>query len=146
MPPETRLPAAGSLSRQSRACRATLWPATCWRATGTRRTTRGSRASSSPPLPWLVWAWTRRRRAHRAHREDTSGWYSSRRVALSHTGSKVPVEEDTDRLLGAHLLGLHAEEVINLFGMAIRAELRASDLKTMVYAYPTGASDISYML
>ncbi|HEX9219248.1 MAG TPA: NAD(P)/FAD-dependent oxidoreductase [Gemmatimonadaceae bacterium] len=82
----------------------------------------------------------------RTHREDTSGWYSSRRVALSHTGSKVPVEEDTDRLLGAHLLGLHAEEVINLFGMAIRAELRASDLKTMVYAYPTGASDISYML
>jgi len=82
----------------------------------------------------------------RTHREDTSGWYSSRRVALSHTGSKVLVEEDTDRLLGAHLLGLHAEEVINLFGMAIRAELRASDLKTMVYAYPTGASDISYML
>jgi len=82
----------------------------------------------------------------RTHREDTSGWYSSRRVALSHTGSKVLVEEDTDRLLGAHLLGLHAEEVINLFGMAIRAELRASDLKTMVYAYPTSASDISYML
>jgi hypothetical protein len=30
--------------------------------------------------------------------------------------------------------------------MAIRAGLRASDLKTMVYAYPTSASDISYML
>ena len=82
----------------------------------------------------------------RTHREDTSGWYSSRRVALSHAGSKMLIEEGTDRLLGAHLLGLHAEEVINLFGLAIRAGLRASDLKTMVYAYPTGASDISYML
>src|SRR5579884_725302 len=82
----------------------------------------------------------------RTHREDTSGWYLSRRVALPHTGSKVLIEENTDRILGAHLLGLHAEEVINLFGLAIRTGLRASDLKTMVYAYPTSASDISYML
>jgi glutathione reductase (NADPH) len=82
----------------------------------------------------------------RTHREDTSSWYSSRRVALPHTGSKVLIEEGTDRILGAHLLGLHAEEVINLFGLAIRAGLRASDLKTMVYAYPTSASDIGYML
>jgi len=82
----------------------------------------------------------------RTHREDTSGWYSSRRVALPHTGSKVLVEEGTDHLLGAHLLGLHAEEVINLFALAIRAGLRASDLKTMVYAYPTSASDVSYMV
>jgi glutathione reductase (NADPH) len=82
----------------------------------------------------------------RTHREDTSGWYSSRRVALSHTGSKVLIEEGTDRILGAHVLGLHAEEIINVFALAMRAGLRASDLKTMVYAYPTGASDISYLL
>jgi len=80
------------------------------------------------------------------HHEDTSGWYSSRRVALSHAGSKVLVEEGTERILGAHLLGLHAEEVINLFALAIRAGLRASDLKDMVYAYPTSASDVSSML
>ena len=82
----------------------------------------------------------------RTHHEDTSGWYSSRRVALPHTGFKVLVEEDTDHLLGAHLLGLHAEEVINLFALAIRAGLRATDLKQMVYAYPTSASDVSYMV
>ncbi len=80
------------------------------------------------------------------HHEDTSGWYSSRRVALPHTGFKTLVEEGTGRILGAHLLGLHAEEVINLFALAIRAGLRATDLKQMVYAYPTNASDISYML
>ncbi len=78
--------------------------------------------------------------------EDTSGWYSSRRVALPHTGFKVLVEEGTDRILGAHLLGLHAEEVINLFALAIRIGLRATDLKQMVYAYPTSASDVSYMV
>ena len=44
------------------------------------------------------------------------------------------------------MLGLHAEEVINLFALAIRAGLSASDLKNMVYAYPTSASDVGYML
>jgi glutathione reductase (NADPH) len=80
------------------------------------------------------------------HHEDTSGWYSSRRVALPHTGFKTLVEEGTGRILGAHLLGLHAEEVINLFALAIRAGLRASDLKQMVYTYPTSASDVGYMV
>jgi glutathione reductase (NADPH) len=80
------------------------------------------------------------------HHEDTSSWYSSRRVDLPHTGFKTLVEEGTERILGAHLLGLHAEEVINLFALAIRSGLRASDLKDMVYTYPTSASDISYMV
>jgi glutathione reductase (NADPH) len=78
--------------------------------------------------------------------EDTSDWYSSRRVKLAHTGFKTLTEEGTGRLLGAHLLGSHAEEIINIFGLAIRHQLRASDLSHMVYAYPTSASDISYML
>ncbi len=79
-------------------------------------------------------------------RGETSGWYSSRRVALLHTGFKVLVEKDTNRVLGAHLLGGHAEEVINIFALAIRAGLSAVDLKDMVYAYPTASSDIGYMV
>jgi glutathione reductase (NADPH) len=43
-------------------------------------------------------------------------------------------------------VGPHAEEVINLFGIAIRHDLTADDLKSTMFAYPTGASDISYML
>lgn len=80
------------------------------------------------------------------HVGDTSGWYSSRRVGLEHTGYKTLVEDGTERILGAHLLGLHAEEVINVFGMAIRFGLTASQLREMVYAYPTSSSDIGYML
>jgi len=79
-------------------------------------------------------------------REDTSDWYTSRRVGLRHTGFKTLVEEGSGRILGAHLLGAHAEEVINLFGLAIRAGIRASDLKHTVFAYPTSASDLSSML
>lgn len=80
------------------------------------------------------------------HLEDTSGWYSSRRVALPHTGYKTLVEEGTGRLLGAHLFGLHAEEVINLFALAIRNGLPANELRHLVYAYPTSSSDVGSML
>jgi len=80
------------------------------------------------------------------HHEDTTSWYSSRRVALPHTGYKVLVEDGTERILGAHLLGLHAEEVINLFAFAMRTGLHATDLKQMVYAYPTSASDVNSMV
>src|SRR5579859_627688 len=80
------------------------------------------------------------------HREDTSGWYSSRRLGLTHTGFKVLVEEGTERILGAHLLGSHADEIINLFGLAMRAGLPAQALKNMPYAYPTSSSDVPYMV
>ncbi|MCA1574134.1 MAG: NAD(P)/FAD-dependent oxidoreductase, partial [Acidobacteria bacterium] len=82
----------------------------------------------------------------KVNHEDTAGWYSSRRVALKHSGFKVVVEEGSGRILGAHLLGLHADEVINILALAIRSGLKAEDLKTMIYAYPTSASDLSYMV
>lgn len=80
------------------------------------------------------------------HLEDTSGWYTSRRVALPHSGFKVLVEHGSDRILGAHLLGIHAEEIVNIFALAIRMGLSAHDLKEMVFAYPTSAYDIRYII
>jgi glutathione reductase (NADPH) len=47
---------------------------------------------------------------------------------------------------GAHLAGPHAEQVINLFALAIRHDLRASQFLDTVFAYPTAASDVVYML
>jgi glutathione reductase (NADPH) len=80
------------------------------------------------------------------HQEDTSGWYASRRVALPHSGFKVLIEDGTDRILGAQLLGIHAEEIVNIFTLAIRTGLSAHDLKEMVFTYPTSAYDIRYMI
>jgi glutathione reductase (NADPH) len=79
-------------------------------------------------------------------KEMTSNWYSSRRLAEMYSGFKVLVEVGTDRILGAHLLGSQAEEVINLFGVAMRSGMRAADLKHMLFAYPTHGSDVPYML
>src|SRR5438445_48644 len=82
----------------------------------------------------------------RVHMERTSGWYSSRRIAEEYSAFKVLIEEGTERILGAHLLGPHTEETINLFALTIRARLSARDLKETIFAYPTHASDIAYML
>jgi glutathione reductase (NADPH) len=83
---------------------------------------------------------------YRANHQETTNWYSSKRTAIRRSGFKVLIEEETGRILGAHLLGPNAEEVINIFGLAIRTGLHASDLQQMVYSYPTIASDIPYML
>jgi len=82
----------------------------------------------------------------RVNHQDTTEWYSNRRVGTKHSGFKVLVEEDTDLVLGAHLFGPHAEEVINLFAVAIRTGLTAKALKGVLYAYPTSSGDIKYML
>jgi glutathione reductase (NADPH) len=59
---------------------------------------------------------------------------------------KTVVDSSNDRILGAHLLGYHAEEVINVFALAVRHGLKRQDLRHMIFAYPTGSSDIPYML
>jgi glutathione reductase (NADPH) len=82
----------------------------------------------------------------RVKKEITSTWYSSRRVAEKRSGYKVLVEEGTDRILGAHLLGSAADEVINLFALAIQSGISATDLKHMLFAYPTNGSNMSRML
>lgn len=61
-------------------------------------------------------------------------------------GYKILIDETTDHIIGAHLVGPHVAEAINLFALAIRRGLTAEDLKTSIFAYPTGASDIDSML
>jgi glutathione reductase (NADPH) len=82
----------------------------------------------------------------RLKREKTSDWYTARRVAETVYGYKTLVEESSGRILGAHLVGPHVDEVINIFALAVRHGLTVDDLKTTIFAYPTGASDIGDML
>ncbi|MBI2829678.1 MAG: NAD(P)/FAD-dependent oxidoreductase, partial [Chloroflexi bacterium] len=82
----------------------------------------------------------------RVNYQETSSWYTNHRVNEDAAGFKVLVEEGSERIIGAHLLGPHAEEVINLFALAMRSGLSTEDLKKTVFAYPTGGSDVAYML
>ncbi|GAA2594494.1 NAD(P)/FAD-dependent oxidoreductase [Dactylosporangium fulvum] len=77
---------------------------------------------------------------------DTSGWYSARRVAEPASMYKVLIEKDSGRILGAHLLGPEADELANLFALAIRADVRADALKHALFVYPTQASNMPWMV
>lgn len=82
----------------------------------------------------------------RVKTERVDGWFTARQQAETVYGFKTLVDADTDRILGAHLVGPHADEVINIFALAIRQGLTAEQLKTTMFAYPSGASDIGEML
>jgi glutathione reductase (NADPH) len=82
----------------------------------------------------------------RTNWQETSGWFNTRRVGETASGFKVLIEEGTGRIVGAHLLGPNAAEVINLFATAVRLRIPADDLKQVLMAYPTNGSDIRFML
>lgn len=114
---------------------------------------------SYPPIPSVVFTLPMvaavglseadaRKKGHKfdAHFEKTDGWYSSLRVGTNWSGYKVLVEHETGKILGAHLIGPGAEEQINLFAMAMGAGLTANQIKAMIFAYPSFASDIGGMV
>lgn len=83
----------------------------------------------------------------RINYQDTSKWYTSRRTGETCSGFKLLIENNTEKILGAHLIGPHAEEVINIFSIAIKAGLTTLELRnSTLYTYPTSSSDIPYML
>jgi glutathione reductase (NADPH) len=102
-----------------------------------RKARRLSATSSSDSLD---------RKPPRSSPDGYSDWFTARQAAEPVYGFKVLVDEDSDKILGAHLVGPHADEVINLFALALRHGLTAEALKETMFAYPTGASDIGYML
>ena len=82
----------------------------------------------------------------RVNRGPMAGWPSSRRIGQQHAYYKVLVQAGTGKILGAHLFGHNSGEAINIFALAIKFGLTNSDLKQVLWAYPTHVSDLKYML
>ncbi|WP_338692290.1 NAD(P)/FAD-dependent oxidoreductase [Bradyrhizobium sp. 26S5] len=80
------------------------------------------------------------------HVNDMQEWFSARTYAETVAWSKIIVDRDSDRILGAHFVGHAGHELVNIFGLAMKFGIRASELREHVYAYPTFASDIKHML
>ncbi|MBB3206798.1 glutathione reductase (NADPH) [Rhodopirellula rubra] len=78
--------------------------------------------------------------------DDTSSWGSVRKTGDAVAGYKLLIDKKTDQILGAHLLGPGAEETINLFAMAMKFNLTATDVKSTLFAFPTFASDVRSMV
>ena len=79
------------------------------------------------------------------HVNDMLGWFSARTYAETVAWSKIIVDKANDRILGAHFVGHEGQELINVFGLAIKFGITAHQLKDNVYAYPTFSSDIKHM-
>ena len=50
-----------------------------------------------------------------------------------------------DRVIGAHIVGHGAAELINTFALAIRYGIPVTSLVEGVYAYPTFHSDLKFL-
>jgi glutathione reductase (NADPH) len=77
---------------------------------------------------------------------DMSDWLSSRTYNEPAAWAKVIVDEATDRILGAHIVGHAGEELIHVFAFAMRFGITASQINDAVYAFPTFSADIKHML
>ena len=82
----------------------------------------------------------------KVHSTDMLGWLSARTYAKSAAWSKIIVDVDADRIVGAHILGHCGEELINMFSLAMAHNIPANALKNRIYAYPTFSSDVAHML
>ena len=77
---------------------------------------------------------------------ETADWLHNLRINEPFAGFKIILDRSTGRILGAHLLDSHADDLINLFALAMQHDLTAADIKQVLYAYPTASSSIQYMV
>jgi glutathione reductase (NADPH) len=77
---------------------------------------------------------------------NLSGWFDSQRLNLKHTKSKILVEKTTQKIIGAHLIANHAEDLINYFSLAIEHGLTPEQLKAPIFVFPTPSDDLRSML
>ena len=80
------------------------------------------------------------------HTSDMSDWFSARFYAETVAWSKVIIDKNTRKILGAHIIGHHGEELIHLFALAMRHGISSDELSEEVYAFPTFAADIKSMV
>jgi glutathione reductase (NADPH) len=76
---------------------------------------------------------------------DLTGWFDSKRLGLKYAKSKVLVERDTNKVVGAHLIGNHVEDLISIFSLAIELGLTTEQLKAPIFAFPTASDDMRSM-
>lgn len=79
---------------------------------------------------------------------DLSERFTNRSLGQKHVGYKLLVDGNSRRVLGAHLIGPHVEEVINIFALAIRHGLTVDDLTldAIPWGYPSSTYDIIHMV
>ena len=78
--------------------------------------------------------------------EKVPYWYSAKHVNEEIYAYKILINKRTQQIVGAHLVGPKAGEIINLLTLAIKNELRVEDLKKTIFTYPSVGNDIRKMV
>ena len=73
-------------------------------------------------------------------------WYTAKHLGEKTYAFKVIIDKKTDLILGAHIIGPNAEETINVFAVAMQANMKAKDLMIIPLTYPSASSDIAKMI
>lgn len=73
-------------------------------------------------------------------------WFNAKRISAPVYAYKIILNERTEEIVGAHLIGPEAGETINLFTMAINNKMTAKDVKRTIFTYPSWGNDIKSMV
>ncbi|WP_271855236.1 dihydrolipoyl dehydrogenase family protein [Patiriisocius marinus] len=78
--------------------------------------------------------------------KSVPNWFNAKRLNEDVYAYKTIVDTDRNLILGAHIIGGNAGEMVNLFVLAMCGKLTTDQLKEMVFAYPTWSKDIKGMV
>ena len=73
-------------------------------------------------------------------------WFAAKHFGEKTYAFKVILDKKSNLILGAHIIGPNAEETINVFAVAMQASMKAKDLKTIPFVFPSASSDIAKMV
>ncbi|WP_137625473.1 dihydrolipoyl dehydrogenase family protein [Lactiplantibacillus pingfangensis] len=76
---------------------------------------------------------------------DMTKWFTYYRLQTPQALAKVVIDAQTGLLVGASCLSDIADEMINYLTILIQKQISLSELKQLVVAYPTPASDLQYL-
>jgi glutathione reductase (NADPH) len=76
---------------------------------------------------------------------DLSKFFNAKRLHSKYAKSKILVEKASHKIVGAHIIADHAEDMINIFSLAIELGLTTEQLKRPLMSFPTASDDIQYM-
>lgn len=77
---------------------------------------------------------------------DMTGWFSGKSYVENTAWAKIIIDEESDLILGAHLIGHNADDLVHTFALAMKHGITASSLKDTIFAYPSFSSDIKNLL
>ncbi len=83
---------------------------------------------------------------HQVLTHELSNMFSWKRLGEKYGRAKIVLDESGEHILGAHLLGHNADELINLFALAIRNEIPLDTIKSTFWAYPTCGYYMQYLI